>query len=337
LIGAGGLTIVSGSNINTLSSRISNALVGVGNVTVISGANTTIISGSVGTISGSVGIFSSSLTVSGIPVTLNGLKNIVEDTTPQLGGNLDAQNFDITGVKDLRASTGYFQSGPFVAPAVTISSSSQTALRVKGGVILLENSQSLAGEDFPSGQLSPLIWRSFDNGTAVGSPSSLQALRLYGGALSGTEFWSGFGPDLQATLDINGKFSSATVSGEQGQFGGTVRANTGNFINLSGMREPLGFGWTSTATGTLVLEQYALYPYTIKTLRGQTENGTVSGTLRVNNAIVGGINDKTWSTIASIKTATSNNSVSIGDRVKFLVSGTSNGAYVGFTLETLRL
>ena len=36
----------------------------------------------------------------------NYLANIVEDTTPQLGGNLDAQTFNITNVGNLELTTG---------------------------------------------------------------------------------------------------------------------------------------------------------------------------------------------------------------------------------------
>lgn len=62
------------------------------------------------TISG-VWDFTNSLTVSGIPVNVSSLNNIVEDTTPQLGGTLDAQNNDISGINELTAVTGTFTTG----------------------------------------------------------------------------------------------------------------------------------------------------------------------------------------------------------------------------------
>jgi len=40
-----------------------------------------------------------------------GLNNIVEDTSPQLGGNLDAQNFDITGVDSITSRAALFGTG----------------------------------------------------------------------------------------------------------------------------------------------------------------------------------------------------------------------------------
>jgi len=56
------------------------------------------------------GSFVSSLTVSGVPVDIVGfnagaLKNVVEDTTPQLGGTLDAQDNNITNVDVLTIGT----------------------------------------------------------------------------------------------------------------------------------------------------------------------------------------------------------------------------------------
>ena len=43
--------------------------------------------------------------------TGSGLQNVVEDITPQLGGNLDAQSNDILGINELTAITGTFTTG----------------------------------------------------------------------------------------------------------------------------------------------------------------------------------------------------------------------------------
>ena len=51
--------------------------------------------GLLGTIGAATGNFTN-LTVSGIPVPLEGLNNVVEDTSPQLGGDLDTNGFDIS-------------------------------------------------------------------------------------------------------------------------------------------------------------------------------------------------------------------------------------------------
>jgi hypothetical protein len=58
----------------------------------------------------SSGTFSESLTISGTPVPLaaGGLQNIVEDATPELGGDLDALNNDIVNVGELTAVSGTF-------------------------------------------------------------------------------------------------------------------------------------------------------------------------------------------------------------------------------------
>jgi hypothetical protein len=39
-----------------------------------------------------------------------GISNIVEDTTPELGGSLDARNFSISGVSTLTSTSGNFTS-----------------------------------------------------------------------------------------------------------------------------------------------------------------------------------------------------------------------------------
>ncbi len=60
------------------------------------------------------GTFSQSLTISGLPVSTGnggGIDNVVEDTTPQLGGDLDAQNNSITGVDILSTASGTFADG----------------------------------------------------------------------------------------------------------------------------------------------------------------------------------------------------------------------------------
>jgi hypothetical protein len=64
-----------------------------------------------GTLTAGSGSFSNSLTVSGTPVDITGvggLSNIVEDTTPQLGGDLDAQGFDISSIGNSTTVTGIF-------------------------------------------------------------------------------------------------------------------------------------------------------------------------------------------------------------------------------------
>jgi hypothetical protein len=67
------------------------------------------ITGGTGTLSYGTGIFATSLTISGVPVPLNvGIQSVGEDTNPQLGGDLDAETFDIVGVGVLESVTGTF-------------------------------------------------------------------------------------------------------------------------------------------------------------------------------------------------------------------------------------
>lgn len=131
--------------------------------------------------------------------------------------------------------------------------------------------------------------------------------------------------------------SVGTVSGSHGAFSTSLTiSGLPVSAGAAGMIEPLDFGWTAAATGTLTLEESALYPYTINSLIGRAAAGVVSGTLRINNVVVQGIDNQTWNATQSTKTASSANSVAIGQRVDFVVSGTSNGNFAGFTLRTTR-
>ncbi len=73
------------------------------------------------------GTFSESLTISGQPVATGtggggGLNNVVEDTTPELGGTLDALNNDILNINAFTAVTGTVTSGiTFGTGSITIT------------------------------------------------------------------------------------------------------------------------------------------------------------------------------------------------------------------------
>jgi len=234
---------------------------------------------------------------------------------------------DITELGTISGSVGTFSS------SLTISGIPVT---VNGLNNVVEDATPKLGGDLdtngfditaPNGSLTISAF----NNVVVNAVSSLQLAGLTNSVQISGE------PDVLVQAPVRVRLSGPVVTGTEYRSGGTIRANTGNFNNLAGLLEPLDFGWSAVATGTLVLSQSALYPYTINSLAGQTGQGTVSGTLKVNSLIVGGINDQTWNTTASTKTATSNNSVVIGDRVSFVMSGTSNGDFAGFTLETRRV
>ena len=94
---------ITESQISDLSHDVSNALVGSDGVTIVSGSNTDTVQGfrpefvnASGSLQGQID---------------NKLENIVEDTAPQLGGDLDAQSNDITSVGTLSASQGDFSTG----------------------------------------------------------------------------------------------------------------------------------------------------------------------------------------------------------------------------------
>jgi len=88
----------------------SNDITSVGEITATSGS----VTNTGGTeLTYNSAEFSNSLTVSGVPVRtdapgVGNLDNVVEDTSPQLGGNLDAQSNDITDVGTLASATGNY-------------------------------------------------------------------------------------------------------------------------------------------------------------------------------------------------------------------------------------
>lgn len=58
-----------------------------------------------------------------------GISNVVEDTSPQLGGNLDLNSKDITGEGDiLSTGSGNFDQGVFVSGDPAVKSSTSSAL-----------------------------------------------------------------------------------------------------------------------------------------------------------------------------------------------------------------
>jgi hypothetical protein len=243
------LVVTTGTNTVTLSPDTTPSFTSV-EATTITG--TTIQVG--GTISTHTGTFSHSLTVSGLPVSVggggSGINNVVEDTTPQLGGNLDTNTFSIVG---------------------------DSIVLTTGGIVSLFS----------------------------------ESVRI--------------------------QLSAPTVTGSEYRTGGTVRGNTGNFKNLAGMKESITLSMPTTVTGVIVLEEYALYPYSIANARGSTLGGTISGTLKVNDFFVGGIENTTWDINQAIRTATTFNTVAIGDKITLVSSGTSNFISAGITIETVRL
>lgn len=74
-----------------------------------------------------------------------GLANVVEDTTPQLGGNLDLNSRDITGTGNINITgAGTFSSTVTVSSTIELGHASDTTLtRVSAGVVSVEGSNIL--------------------------------------------------------------------------------------------------------------------------------------------------------------------------------------------------
>lgn len=130
------------------------------------------------------------------------LKNIVEDTTPQLGGNLDLNNLDITGTGNLNIS------GSITATTIagTVSGVTQSPN---------DNSTKLATTEYVDSQVATENTLVEMDDTLITNPADQDVIRYN----NSTQLWenislSGFGvlteliqdtsPQLGGNLDLNG-------------------------------------------------------------------------------------------------------------------------------------
>ncbi len=111
IIGGVGIVVTSGTSTTTIDAHLAeDAITGSDGITIVSGTSTIDVAGFRTEFVNASGTLQTDIDTR--------LQNVVEDTTPQLGGNLDAQNFDITGAGNLTAATGTF-SGDVIATTVT--------------------------------------------------------------------------------------------------------------------------------------------------------------------------------------------------------------------------
>ena len=152
-------------------------------------------------ITAAAGTFTNELTVSGIPVSLSdveGITSIVEDTTPQLGGNLDAQSFDISSVNSLTAVTGTFTEGLTVGTS-TVNITPEGIIAPSG--TFSEFIDITAGQiTVASGSLSaPGLFIEGDLDTGIGSISEGSFSFIAGGSEVLRATGDAFLPFLQVT------------------------------------------------------------------------------------------------------------------------------------------
>ncbi len=84
------------------------------------------------------------------------------------------------------------------------------------------------------------------------------------------------------------------------------------------------------------IEQYAQYAYTIEESRHQTTAGSVIASITINGTVVEGLDNVTVSGAQETATATSANSVNLGDKVVLVVSGCSVSSDLQFGLRLKR-
>lgn len=122
-----------------------------------------------------------------------------------------------------------------------------------------------------------------------------------------------------------------------------VDADTGNFSEDVTIGEDL-IGLVESAVVIILapedrsypIEQYAQYAYTIEESRHQTTAGSLTASVTINGTIVEGLGNVTVSGAQESATSSSANSVSVGDKVTLVVSGTSGATDLQFALKMQR-
>jgi len=122
-----------------------------------------------------------------------------------------------------------------------------------------------------------------------------------------------------------------------------VDASTGDFTGDVTLGEDL-IGLIESAVVVILVptdrsypvEQHAQVAYTIVESRHQTTAGSLTASVTINGTIVEGLDNVTVSGAQESATATSANSVSIGDKITLVVSGSSSPTDLQFALKLKR-
>jgi len=119
----------------------------------------------------------------------------------------------------------------------------------------------------------------------------------------------------------------------QGTAQGTVPVfNTAK--SIEGFADSIIGGILSPVNRDYVLDQYAPFPYDIEWIAAKTSAGSNSLKLVINSTDVVGTTAK--ASAEAIGSATSNNSVAIGDTVKMTVASASSVSDLSFTIKVVR-
>ena len=225
----------------SLQTQIDTADLDVSAITVSGGSDITGVIDFVGEGTGNVSAAGNTITFSAGAGGGGGggLNNVVEDLTPQLGGNLDAQNFNITDVGDLTAVTGTFTNTTDEIRLIVDGITNSGLLIKEGGSDKWQLVSSVNNLLFFNSNvgLNALVINSVTSNVGIGTPTTTPAERL---EVVGSGLFTG---DVIANENI-------TASGNITAITGTITAASGSITNLGGTE--LTFGSGEFATGLTV-------------------------------------------------------------------------------------
>jgi len=171
---------VDGSNLNF---NLAGSDASTDTIQFVAGSNITLTTDSAGSIT--------------IAATDTGIANVVEDTTPQLGGNLDCQGYEIQNptLEDYKETI--YSLGSTDSPTVTISNGNVQSVTISSGLSLPAFSDAAAGQS-----VTLLVTGSGTaSGTAAykfaGGNTTLTSYSVVSVFYDGTTYWASIATDFQ--------------------------------------------------------------------------------------------------------------------------------------------
>lgn len=254
--------------------------------------------------------------IDGAPSFAATIIEFTNGTVADQGGGV-ARITGLQGPQGIQGPTG--ATGPAGPNLVTIATATDLTGYLKGNGSTVSVLLTI-----PRTDITGLGTLATQNGTFSGTSS---------GTNTGDQDLSGLVP---TTRTVNGQALSGNITVTAVPSGAAGGALAGTYPNPTQIitRSPFA---SSPADGTYVIEAKANFAFTINQIRGlKTSTGTLTLAVQINGTNVTGLSSLSVTTTPQDATATAANSVAVGDRVTFVVSGGSSPADLEFTLSATR-